>query len=125
MSKISRYHWFKTKRVAAISGFLAVALGAFGAHGLRDTLLANATAQTWTTAATYHLVHSVVLLFVSRLKPVPRVTAWCFVAGMVLFSGALYVLAVTNMKWLGAVAPLGGLCLLAGWLSLAFYSESA
>ncbi len=108
------------QRIAAVSGFLAVALGAFGAHGLREILTSNGTSQTWTTAATYHLVHSVVLLFVAQLKPVPRMAAWCFVAGIVMFSGSLYALAVTNLKLLGAVTPVGGVGLLAGWLLLAF-----
>ena len=122
--KYPHIHAHHLQRIAAISGFLAVALGAFGAHGLRDILTANGSAQTWTTAATYHLVHSVVLLFVSRIKPVQKMAAWCFVAGIVLFSGTLYVLAVSNLKWLGAVAPLGGFCLLAGWLALAFKADA-
>lgn len=124
MSKSSQNPLISVQRIAAVSGLLAVALGAFGAHGLRDILIANSTAQTWTTAATYHLVHSVVLLFVSRIKPVPKMAAWCFVAGIVLFSGTLYVLAVSNLKWLGAVAPVGGFCLLAGWLALAFKADA-
>ena len=107
-------------RIAAILGFLAVALGAFGAHGLKDVLARNDTAAIWQTAALYHLVHSVVLLFVASREPL-AVWAWrLFFAGVVIFSGSLYVLAVTNVKWLGAITPLGGLCLLGGWLALAF-----
>lgn len=118
-------NWSGTvRRIAAVSGLLAVALGAFGAHGLRDALIANGTLQIWTTAATYHLAHSVVLLFVSQIKPVPKIAVWCFVAGIVLFSGTLYVLAASNWKWLGAVAPVGGFCLLAGWLALAFQTDA-
>jgi uncharacterized membrane protein YgdD (TMEM256/DUF423 family) len=111
-------------RVAAIYGFAAVALGAFGAHGLKQVLEANGTTAIWQTGALYHLVHAAVLLFVSWRDPLP-VWAWrLFAVGMLIFSGTLYVLAVTNAKWLGAITPLGGLCLLGGWLALAFTSPA-
>ena len=106
-------------RVAASCGFLAVALGAFGAHGLKRVLLQFETTEIWQTAALYHLVHSVVLLFVATREPLPKPAWWLFVAGIVIFSGSLYLLAVTNLRWLGAITPLGGLCLLGGWLALA------
>lgn len=107
-------------RLAAIAGFLAVALGAFGAHGLRDLLEKNGRVQTWETAVLYHLAHAVVLLVIATLRPL-RVAAWSLIlAGMIIFSGTLYVLALSNVKWLGAVTPLGGVCLLLGWLALAF-----
>lgn len=107
-------------RIAAIYGFAAVALGAFGAHGLKATLEANGTGEIWQTGASYHLVHSVALLLVSWRDPVP-VWAWrLFALGMLIFSGTLYLLAVTNIKWLGAITPIGGLCLLGGWLALVF-----
>jgi uncharacterized membrane protein YgdD (TMEM256/DUF423 family) len=107
-------------RIAALFGFLAVALGAFGAHGLKATLDLHGTAAIWQTAALYHLVHSVVLLVLAQRQAPPRVSFLLFVAGVVIFSGSLYLLAVTNVKWLGAITPLGGLSLLGGWLCLAF-----
>ena len=107
-------------RISAAIGFLAVALGAFGAHGLKEALTRNDTLAVWQTAALYHLVHSAVMLALASREPL-RVWAWrLFAAGVVIFSGSLYVLAVTNVKWLGAITPLGGLSLLGGWASLAF-----
>ena len=107
-------------RIAAVLGFLAVALGAFGAHGLHDVLEKNGRLATWETAVLYHLTHAVVLLLISTLRPL-RIAAWrLMLAGVAVFSGTLYALALTTVKWLGAITPLGGLCLLAGWLALAF-----
>ena len=107
-------------RIAAIVGFLAVALGAFGAHGLKALLDRNATGDIWRTAALYHLVHSVVLLVIAS-RPGARISGafWLILAGVAFFSGSLYLLAITNVKWLGAITPLGGVSLLAGWLWLA------
>ena len=108
------------QRLAALAGFLAVALGAFGAHGLKAVLEKNGTLVVWQTAALYHLVHAVVLLVLAQKAAVPRVPFALFGVGIVIFSGSLYMLALTNVKWLGAITPLGGVCLLAGWLSLAW-----
>jgi len=99
-------------RVAGIAGFLAVSLGAFGAHGLKALLEANGTAAIWQTAVLYHLAHAVAALAASRAVPL---VSWIWGAGMLIFSGSLYVLALTGLKWLGMVTPLGGLILLAGW----------
>ena len=107
-------------RIAAITGFLAVALGAFGAHGLKAILEANGQVQTWQTAAHYHLVHAVLLLVLALRPTVARRHFLFFGAGILIFSGSLYLLAVTNVRWLGAITPIGGLCLLLGWLTLAF-----
>src|SRR5690349_8395355 len=107
-------------RISAIVGFLAVALGAFGAHGLKPLLIQHGTTDIWQTGALYHLVHSAVLLFVASREPFPRWSWWLFLVGIFIFSGSLYVLAVTNVRWLGAITPLGGLSLLGGWLALAF-----
>ncbi len=107
-------------RLAALAGFLAVALGAFGAHGLKAVLEKNGTLAVWQTAALYHLVHAVVLLVLAQRAAVPRLPFALMGAGIVIFSGTLYTLAVTNVKWLGAITPLGGVCLLAGWLALAW-----
>ena len=106
-------------RVSAILGFFAVALGAFGAHGLKSLLARNSTTAIWETAALYHLVHAGVLLFVADRKPFCPGAWRSFAAGILIFSGSLYLLAVTNVGWLGAVTPIGGVCLLAGWLTLA------
>src|SRR5438552_3300740 len=106
-------------RIAAITGFLAVVLGAFGAHGLKSTLEHNARVDEWHTAALYHLVHAVVLLILAQRTTVARLPFLLFVVGIVIFSGSLYTLALTNIKILGAITPFGGLCLLAGWVMLA------
>jgi uncharacterized membrane protein YgdD (TMEM256/DUF423 family) len=102
-------------RLSALLGFLAVALGAFGAHGLKGILEQNQTVEIWKTAALYHLVHAVLLLVLATRKPLLRGPWWSFFIGILIFSGSLYLLAVTNLKWLGALTPLGGLGLLAGW----------
>ena len=105
-------------RISAACGFLAVALGAFGAHGLKNTLALNDTLAVWQTAALYHLVHAAVMLAVASREPL-RVWAWrLFAAGVVIFSGSLYGLALSNVKVFGAITPIGGVCLLAGWLAL-------
>jgi len=107
-------------RIAALLGFLAVALGAFGAHGLQKTFAQYNTAEIWKTAAFYHIIHAVMLFVLATRQPV-RTGPWlCFFSGIVIFSGSLYLLAVTNVKWLGAITPVGGLCLMAGWLWLFF-----
>ena len=107
-------------RISAIVGFLAVALGAFGAHGLHAVLERNARLPTWETAVLYHLTHAVVLLIIATLRPLRAAAFWLMLTGIAIFSGTLYVLALTNVKWLGAITPIGGVCLLAGWLALGF-----
>src|SRR5687768_17045884 len=89
--------------VSAIIGFLAVTLGAFGAHGLDATLKANGLTDRWNTAAHYHLIHAVAMLALALHAPF-RVWAWrCWLLGTVIFSGSLYFLAALNLKALGAV----------------------
>ncbi len=106
-------------RISAVFGFLAVAIGAFGAHGLKELLVRNGTLAIFETAAHYHLLHAAVMLWVSTREPLP-VGSWrCFCAGVLIFSGSLYALAISGVKVLGAITPLGGLFLLAGWLLLA------
>ncbi len=107
------------------NGFLAVALGAFGAHGLKKHL-ADAPdgalrLQWWQTATQYHLAHALALGLVAVLAThaagrLPATAGWFFLAGILLFSGSLYTMTLTNIRPLGAVTPVGGLCLLAGWL---------
>ena len=101
--------------IAAIVGFLGVALGAFGAHGLKAILSANDTASIWQTAVFYHITHSVASLWATE-KNGTVVRLWTI--GIAIFSGSLYLLAVTNARWLGAITPIGGLFLLAGWALL-------
>ena len=102
-------------QVAAVLGFLGVALGAFGAHSLKDTLTAFNTTAIWQTAVLYQLVHAVAALWAAERNPL---VVWLWAAGVVIFSGSLYILAVTNIKWLGAITPIGGVLFLAGWLLL-------
>ena len=108
-------------RLAAALCFLAVGLGAFGAHALKETLLANDKTEVWKTAVLYHFVHALALLILAAVPNASRVTPWLFVSGIVIFSGSLYALALTNVRWLGAITPLGGLCFLAGWLFLVIW----
>lgn len=105
-------------RVAAAAGFLAVALGAFGAHGLKSILQQHGTAATWQTAVFYHFIHAVMLFVLAQREPVRRFPWLAFLAGIVIFSGSLYLLALTHIRWLGAITPLGGVAFLAGWLAL-------
>ena len=102
-------------RIAAATGFLAVALGAFGAHGLKDILTQNGTVAIWEKAVFYHFIHAVMLFVVAGRKPFAAGAWWSFLAGIVIFSGSLYLLAVANVKWLGAITPIGGLSFLVGW----------
>jgi uncharacterized membrane protein YgdD (TMEM256/DUF423 family) len=117
--------------VSGISGFLAVALGAFGAHGLQARLADVADGAKrlgwWQTAAHYHLMHALALglvAFVVARAPVARFAGIAFVVGSLLFAGSLYVMALGGPRWLGAVTPLGGLSLLAGWAILAWCGVS-
>jgi uncharacterized membrane protein YgdD (TMEM256/DUF423 family) len=106
-------------RIAAVLGALAVALGAFGAHGLKDLLARNNTAVIWEKAVFYHFIHAV-MLFVLATRPQLQPAPWfSFLAGIVIFSGSLYLLAITNLRWLGAITPIGGISFLVGWLWLA------
>lgn len=106
--------------VAALAGLSAVAAGAFGAHGLRARVAPEQVAS-WQTAAHYQLLHAAVLLALASLADTGRALGpapWLFTAGMLLFSGSIYVLVLGGPRWLGPVTPLGGLCLMAGWASL-------
>jgi uncharacterized membrane protein YgdD (TMEM256/DUF423 family) len=109
--------------VAGLIGFLAVAFGAFGAHGLRDRLSADLLA-IFQTGVLYHALHAVVLtalaLYARATQATITLPASLLVAGIAIFSGSLYVLAISGQRWLGAITPLGGLCLLGAWLAIAF-----
>src|ERR1700719_10761 len=106
-------------RIAAILCFLAVALGAFGAHALRSTLEGHGMLDAWNKAVLYHFIHAIALLVLALFGTTNRGAWWLLFAGILLFSGSLYVMALTNVRWLGAITPLGGLCFLAGWACLA------
>ncbi len=102
-------------RISAALCFLAVALGAFGAHSLRSTLELRGMMDVWNKAVLYHFIHAIALLVLALYGTVNRGAWWLFFAGIFLFSGSLYLMALTNLRWLGAVTPFGGLCFLAGW----------
>ena len=113
--------------VCGVLGLTAVALGAFGAHGLERALDgapdAAARLDHWETAARYHLAHALAVglaaWIASTGRPrAGRAAALCFTLGVVLFSGSLYALSLTGARWLGAVTPLGGLAFLAGWAAI-------
>jgi uncharacterized membrane protein YgdD (TMEM256/DUF423 family) len=108
--------------LGAVSGFLAVALGAFAAHGLKGKLAPDLF-DVFEVGARYHMYHALELIgtawAVTRWPGGATTTAgWLFVAGTVLFSGSLYALAMTGIRPLGAITPLGGVCFLAGWVAL-------
>jgi uncharacterized membrane protein YgdD (TMEM256/DUF423 family) len=105
--------------LAGLLGFSGVFCGAFGAHFLRSLLERSGTTQIWKTGVFYHLAHAVLLLGLSGWQPVPRAAYNLILGGVIIFSGSLYVLALTNFQWLGAITPLGGFGMLAGWLVLA------
>jgi uncharacterized membrane protein YgdD (TMEM256/DUF423 family) len=111
--------------MGALLAFTAVALGAFGAHALKARFSSDAL-SLWQTAVLYHGWHSLALLaagVVLLLRPdaaAVGVAAWLFAAGVVLFAGSLYAIALTGVKAFGAVTPFGGLAFLAGWLALAW-----
>lgn len=99
--------------LAALSGAIAVGAGAFGAHGA-----SGAAAEWLKTGAQYQLVHAVAALVALRMEA--RGPAWLFVAGSAVFAGTLYLMALGLPRWLGAVTPVGGVLLIAGWLWLAW-----
>jgi uncharacterized membrane protein YgdD (TMEM256/DUF423 family) len=102
-------------RLSALMGLLAVALGAFGAHGIKTLLAQNGTTSIWEKAAFYHFIHAVMMFVLAERKPFQAGPWWCFLTGIFFFSGSLYLLAATNILWLGAITPIGGVSFLAGW----------
>jgi uncharacterized membrane protein YgdD (TMEM256/DUF423 family) len=110
--------------IGSILAFLGVAAGAFGAHGLRGRVSPELI-DVFETAARYHIYHALGLLAVawavSRWPSTATTAAgWLLLAGVVLFSGSLYLMTFTGMRWLGAITPLGGVAFLAGWAALAW-----
>lgn len=109
--------------LAAFLGATGVALGAFGAHGLQATLTANGRSGTFETASRYQMYHALALIGIAWLvsrQPDPLLIAagWAFFAGTLIFSGSLYVLAIFDLRVMGAVAPIGGVLLTVGWLCM-------
>jgi uncharacterized membrane protein YgdD (TMEM256/DUF423 family) len=107
-------------RIAAALCFLAVALGAFGAHALKPTLERHAMTDVWNKAVLYHFIHAIALFVLALFGTSNRGAAWLFLVGIIVFCGSLYLMALTNLRWLGAITPIGGLCFLAGWAWLVF-----
>jgi uncharacterized membrane protein YgdD (TMEM256/DUF423 family) len=111
-------------RLGAVLGFLAVACGAFAAHGLKGRISADGL-EVFETAARYQMYHALALVAVGLLAGRGRtsgalaVAGWSFSLGTVVFSGSLYALALSGVRWLGAITPLGGVLFLVGWLALA------
>ncbi len=104
-------------RIAAALCFLAVALGAFGAHGLKSTLESRGALDVWNKAVLYHFIHAIALLVLALYGGLNRGAWWLLFTGIFLFSGSLYLMALIPQArdWLGLVTPLGGLCFLGGW----------
>ena len=106
-------------RIAATLCFLAVALGAFGAHWLKPTLEVRNLVDVWNKAVLYHFIHAIALFVLALFGAANRGAWWLLFAGIIIFSGSLYVMGLTGVRWLGAITPVGGLCFLAGWAWLA------
>jgi uncharacterized membrane protein YgdD (TMEM256/DUF423 family) len=106
--------------IGAVSGALAVGLGAFGAHGL-EKIAGPEEIEWWNTAAGYQLAHAPVLVALGLLRARTRVdgAGWLLLAGCVVFCGTLYAMALGAPRWFGAITPLGGTALIVGWLMLA------
>ncbi len=115
-----------TLLAAGLFGLTGVALGAFGAHALRETLLERGMTTAWETAARYQLVHAVALFAAAAWQNTSQgtvhkrlnIASISWTVGTVVFSGSLYLLALGGPRWLGPVTPFGGLALLAGWLAV-------
>lgn len=106
--------------LASVNGFIAVALGAFAAHGLKNSLTPDLL-TTFQTGVQYHMYHALALFGVGLLalyypnQAAVRISGYLFLVGIILFSGSLYVLALSGIRWLGAITPLGGVAFLLGW----------
>lgn len=107
----------KIRLIAGLLGLIAVGLGAFGAHALKEQLATRGMSDVWQTAVLYHLVHAVAIFAACIVPAAPRlrIAAWLWIMGTVLFSGSLYLLALGGPKWLGPITPLGGFALILGW----------
>ena len=102
-------------RIAAVLCFVAVALGAFGAHALKASLQTSGMLDAWNKAVLYHFLHAIALMALALHGAENRAAWFLLLAGILLFSGSLYLMALTNVRGLGAITPVGGLCFLVGW----------
>ena len=113
--------------LAGINGFLAVSIGAFAAHMLRDRISPELL-NTFQTGVQYHMYHALGLFGIGLLmlnfptSNLLRISAYLMIAGIVLFSGSLYLLSITGTRWLGAITPLGGLCFLSAWVLIVWFA---
>jgi uncharacterized membrane protein YgdD (TMEM256/DUF423 family) len=105
----------RIRQWAAAFGFLAVLLGAFGAHGLEERLTELNRVETWETAVFYHFIHALALFGLSLMPRPPKGAVLGFIIGIVIFSGSLYALSLTGITKLGAITPFGGLAMMVGW----------
>lgn len=110
----------------ALSAAIGVAAGAFGAHGLRGSLSPEML-SVFETAVRYQMYHALALVAVGIMEPslpggLLRACGWCFVLGTILFSGSLYLMTLTDIRWVGMVTPLGGMTFIAGWGALALWA---
>ena len=108
--------------IGAISGCLVVILGAFGAHGLKD-ILDEYGKSIYEKAVLYHMLHTMAILvlgLIEKIQPEMQLSlaGWAFLIGIILFSGSLYILAVTGFKWMGMITPIGGVMFIIGWVML-------
>ncbi|WP_192350606.1 DUF423 domain-containing protein [Algoriphagus sp. Y33] len=116
-------------RTAAVLGMLAVGIGAFGAHGLKEILAETGRAETFETGVKYHFYHSLAIFLIGILALIKpewkklNTAAILMVVGILIFSGSLYALSLTGISWLGAITPLGGVAFIAGW-ALVFVAAS-
>jgi uncharacterized membrane protein YgdD (TMEM256/DUF423 family) len=118
--------------LGALLGGLAVALGAFGAHALKNILTANQRLDTFELASRYQFYHALAIVMLGLVlghfnHKFIYVAGYAFLLGILIFSGSLYLLSLTNWRWLGAITPIGGLALIAGWLFLllgVYYSQN-
>lgn len=112
-------------RIASVVCFVAVGMGAFGAHALAERLETADKVEVWKTAVFYQLTHGLALLVLAFSGRHQGITAWTWLTGLTLFSGSLYGLSLLeNARWLGPVTPLGGVLMMAGWLALALKPPS-
>ena len=109
-------------KIGIIFSLLSVLIGAFGAHGLKEILTKLNTLETFQTAVRYQMFHSIALLLSGILFQIgmleSKLPMLLFVFGIIIFSGSLYILSITGIKWLGAITPIGGLLFIAGWITL-------
>ena len=112
--------------IGAISGLITVGIGAFGAHGLKEILENNQTTNVYNKAVLYQMFHSIAILIIGLLEMYTEKSIFLsglfLILGILIFSGSLYILSITNLKWIGAITPIGGLCFLIGWIILVLFA---